>query len=107
MNPLYKHVFQHSVSCSVDNKLNTCHWPIGIMVRVFANGPEDWGPIPGRDIPKTQKMVLMPSSLTLSIKRYGSRVSGAIQGKEYCSSFHLSVITIEKRVFRSLLTAVD
>ena len=31
---------------------------IGIMVRVFANGPGDWGSIPGRVIPKTQKMVL-------------------------------------------------
>ncbi len=28
------------------------------MVRVFANGPGDLGSIPGRVIPKTQKMVL-------------------------------------------------
>ena len=27
------------------------------MVRVFANGPEDMGSIPGRIIQKTQKMV--------------------------------------------------
>ena len=27
------------------------------MVKVFANGPGDLGPIPGRVIPKTQKMV--------------------------------------------------
>ena len=32
--------------------------PIGIMVRVFANCPGDLGSIPGRVIPKTQKMVL-------------------------------------------------
>ena len=31
---------------------------IDIMVRVFANGPGDLGSIPGRVIPKTQKMVL-------------------------------------------------
>ena len=31
---------------------------IGIMVRVFANGSRDLGSIPGRVIPKTQKMVL-------------------------------------------------
>ena len=31
---------------------------IGIMVRVFANGPGDLGSIPGWVIPKTQKMVL-------------------------------------------------
>ena len=28
------------------------------MVRVFSNGPEDRGSIPGRVIAKTQKMVL-------------------------------------------------
>ena len=28
------------------------------MVRVFVNGPRDLGSIPGRVIPKTQKMVL-------------------------------------------------
>ena len=32
-----------------------------MMVRVFANGPEDLGSIPGRAIPKTQKMVLNAS----------------------------------------------
>ena len=31
---------------------------IGQMSRVFANGPGDRGSIPGRVIPKTQKMVL-------------------------------------------------
>ena len=30
---------------------------IGLMSRVFANGPGDRGSIPGRVIPKTQKMV--------------------------------------------------
>ena len=34
-------------------------WPsipdIGLVVRVFANGPGDLGSIPGRVIPKTQK----------------------------------------------------
>ena len=31
---------------------------IGIMVRVFANGPRDRGSIPVRVIPKTHKIVL-------------------------------------------------
>ena len=31
---------------------------IGMMVTVFANNSGDPGPIPGRIIPKTQKMVL-------------------------------------------------
>ena len=36
---------------------------IGLAVRVFANGSGDLGSIPGRVIPKTQKMVLDPSLL--------------------------------------------
>ena len=36
----------------------TCTYqPIGIMVRVFGNGPGDLGSILGQIIPKTQKMV--------------------------------------------------
>ena len=34
------------------------YWTISIMVRVFANGPGDWGSITGRVIPNTQKLVL-------------------------------------------------
>ena len=36
---------------------------IGMMVRVFANGPGDLVSIPGRVIPKTRKMVLDASLL--------------------------------------------
>ena len=42
----------------------------------------DQGSIPGQVIPKTQKWYLMPPCLTLNIISYGSRVNGAIQGKE-------------------------
>ena len=41
----------------------------------------------------------MPLCLILSIIRYESRVSGAIQGKEECSPLHLSVVAIEKGAF--------
>ena len=44
------------------------------MDREFANGSGYLGSIPGRVIPKTQKMVLEPSCLTLSIIMYVSRV---------------------------------
>ena len=33
-------------------------YALGLIGRVFANGPGDWGSIPGRVIPKSQKMVL-------------------------------------------------
>ena len=49
------------------------------MVRVFANGPDS---IPSRVIPKIQKILLDFSCLILSIIKYGSRIIGAIQGKE-------------------------
>ena len=47
---------------------------VGLMSKTFANGPGDRGSIPGGVIPKTQKWYLMPSCLTLSVIRYGSRV---------------------------------
>ena len=34
------------------------NWAIGQMSRVFANGPGDWGSIPGQVTPKTLKMVV-------------------------------------------------
>ena len=47
---------------------------IGIMNKVFANGPGDLGSIPSRVILKTQKWYLILPCLILSIIRYGSRV---------------------------------
>ena len=49
-------------------------WLIGLVGRVFASGPGDLGSIPGCVIPKTLKMVLDTSLLTLSNIRYVSRV---------------------------------
>ena len=42
---------------------------IGLMSRLFTNGPVDRGSIPVRIIPKPQKWYLMPPCLTLSIIR--------------------------------------
>ena len=67
---------------------------IGIAVRVFANGPGDMGSIPGRVIPKTQKMVLDASFL--NTQRYKVRIKGKVeQSREgvapsrtpWCSSY--------------------
>ena len=46
---------------------------IGIMVRVFANGPGDLGSIPGRVIRKTQKMVLDASLFNTQQYKVGSK----------------------------------
>ena len=45
---------------------------IGLISRVFANGQGDRGSIPGRVIPKTQKMVL--DAALLSSQHYKARV---------------------------------
>ena len=62
---------------------------IGIMIKVFVNGPGDLGSIPGRVIPKSQKWYLMPPCLTLSIIRYRSRVKWDSPGKGVSPSLTL------------------
>ena len=57
--------------------------PIG---RVFANGLENGGSIPGRVIPDSKKWYLIPSCLTLSNIRYISRVKWSNPGKGVVSS---------------------
>ena len=44
------------------------------MVRVFTNGPGDQGSIPGRVIPKTQKLVL--DATLLNTQYYKVRIKG-------------------------------
>ena len=59
----------------------------GLGVRVFANGPGDLGSIPGRVIPKTQKMVLDAS--LLSTQHYRVRIKGKVEQSptHWCSSY--------------------
>ena len=47
------------------------------------------------------------SCQTLCIRRYGSKISGAIQEKEQHPSLHFSVVAIEKRAFGLPLITVD
>ena len=60
---------------------------IHIIVSVFANRPEDLGSIPGRVIPKTQKLHLMPPSLTFNIMRYDSGKGVTPSLIPLCSSY--------------------
>ena len=50
---------------------------IGLMGRVFAIGPGDWGSIPDRVIPKTLKMVLDTS--LLNTQHYKVRINGKVE----------------------------
>ena len=58
-------------------KENYKYLAIGIMVRVIANCPGDWDSIPGRVIPKTQKMVLDAS--LLNTQHYKVRMKGKVE----------------------------
>ena len=48
-----------------------------LISRVFADGPEDWGSIPGQVIPKTQKMVL--DATLLNTQHYKVRIKGKVE----------------------------
>ena len=72
-----------------------------IMVRVFANGPGDLGSIPGRVIPKTQKMVLDAILLNTQHYKVLSRVKWSNPGKGVapsptpsCSSYRKGILRV-------------
>ena len=62
----------HNVFISV-----TLHWIIGLVARVFANGPRDKSSIPGLVIPKTFKMILDTS--LLNTQQYTVRIKGKVE----------------------------
>ena len=62
---------------NLTNNNSFTHQAIGLMSRLFANGPRDWGSIPGRVIPKTQKMVLDAASL--STRHYKVRIKSKLE----------------------------
>ena len=65
------------------------------MIKVFVSGRGDLGSIPGRVIPKTEKMVLDAS--LLNTQHYKVR----IKGKELLPPLHLGAVAIEKGAFGS------
>ena len=79
---------------------------IGLVGRVFANGPGDWGSIPGQVIPKTLKMVLDTS--LLNTQHYKVRIKGKVEQsrKRSGAPLHLGVVVIEKGAFESPSTIV-
>ena len=63
-----------SIVLADTNDFCAVYRPIGLMRRVFANGPADRSLIPGRVIPKTQKMV--PDAALLSNP---ARIKGKVE----------------------------
>ena len=60
---IYTHTHTHKPLVKNNYQYISKNWPIGLVGRVFTNGPGDLGSIPGCVIPKTLKMVLNTSLL--------------------------------------------
>ena len=74
---MFTYVYKISIQLKVINKILLIDsYQKSIMVRVFANGLGELGSIPGRVIPKIQKMVLDASLLNTQQYEVG------IKGKE-------------------------
>ena len=64
---------------------------IGLMSRVFTIGSGDWGSIPVRVIPKTQKMVL--GATLLNTEHYKERIKGKVeQSREWSSTLPYTLV---------------
>ena len=86
---LRPHQHIHFISWFYENKTRYKYSVrgIGLMSRVFANGQGNQGSIPGRVIPKTQKMVLEAS--LLNTQHYKVRIKGKMeQSREWSSTLH-------------------
>ena len=76
---IYQHIITHK------------NWAIGLMSRVFTNGLGDQGSIPGRVIPKTQKMVL--DAALLNTQHYKVRIKGKIeQSREWSCTLPYTLV---------------
>ena len=75
-----------------DNRYMKVTLKSGLMSCVFANGLGDWGSIPGRVIPKAQKMVLDAS--LLNTQHYKVCIKGKVeQSREWRSTLsNISVL---------------
>ena len=71
------------------------------MVWVFPNGQREMGSIPGRVIPKTQKMVL--DAIFLDIQFYKVRIKGKVeQSRERRSSYRKERLQVNPDYGRQL-----
>ena len=94
-----------SFICTKLNSFKYCY--ITQMVLVFTDGLGYRGSIPGRVIPKTQKILL--NATLLNTQHYKVRIKGKIkQSRERSRAFPLNfgVVAIEKWAFRSPSTTV-
>ena len=85
------YVCNHYVKSAFKQTGSLSEFDIGITVRVFANETGDLGSIPGRVVPKTQKMVLDAS--LLNTQHYKVRITGKVeQFRERCSALPFTLV---------------
>ena len=92
---IYIYIYMHTQTRVTNN------WAIGLMSRVFANGPGDWG-----SYQRLRKMVL--DSTLLNIQHYKVRIKGNMgQSREWSNTLpYFCVEAIEKGPFGSPSTKV-
>ena len=73
----FSHIITRKILGELSPNCKNIQPDIGLAVRVFANGPGGLGSIPGRVIPKTQKMVLDAS--LLNTQHYKVRIKGKVE----------------------------
>ena len=78
VSPKVLHVFEYIFSKNMNDRA------IGLMSRVFANGPGDRGLFPSRVIPMTQKRVL--DNALLSTQHYKVKIKGKVEQSRELSS---------------------
>ena len=88
--------------------ISVCLMVFTLVGRVFANGLGERGSIPGRVIPKTQKMVYDTSML--NTQHYKVHIKSKVdQSREWSNvlPLHLSVVALEKGAFRLLSPTIS
>ena len=96
----FSHIITRKILGELSPNCKNIQPDIGLAVRVFANGPGGLFSIPGRVIPKNQKMVLDAS--LLNTQHYKVRIKGKVeQSREGVapSPYTLDVVAIEKGAF--------
>ena len=77
--------------------MNFTKQTIGLTSRVFVNSPRDRGSIPGRVIPKTQKIVIVAA--LLNTQYYKVKINGKVEQSR--NEEQIVVVAIEKGAFGS------
>ena len=103
---MFAHKWFQALVFDISNSVYKVTGPLVWWLKYLLIVRETWVQSQVKSYQRLKEWYLMPPCLTLSIIRYGSRVGGAIQKKEYHPTLHFGVVAIEKRAFRVPLTTI-